>query len=41
MPTICKNPTSEELEELASNGEVRAIFDVTDVYAWDPNHRLL
>jgi hypothetical protein len=36
MPKICKNPTSEELEQLASNGEVRAIFDITDVYVWDP-----
>jgi hypothetical protein len=31
MPKICKNPTSEELEQLASNGEVRAIFDIADV----------
>ena len=36
MPKICKNPTSEELEQLASNGEVRAIFDIADVYVWDP-----
>ena len=36
MPKICKKPTSEELEQLASNGKVRAIFDVRDVYAWDP-----
>ena len=35
-PEICKNPTSQELEQLASSGQVRAIFDVTDVYAWDP-----
>jgi hypothetical protein len=35
-PQICKNPTSQELEQLASSGQVRAIFDVTDAYAWDP-----
>ena len=33
---ICKNPTLQELEQLASGGEVRAILDATDVYAWNP-----
>ena len=35
-PQICKNPTSHELDQLASSGQVRAILDATDVYAWDP-----
>jgi hypothetical protein len=35
-PQIRKNPTSQELEQLASNGQVRAILDVRDAYAWDP-----
>ena len=33
---ICKNPTLQELGQVASSGEVRAILDATDVYAWNP-----
>ena len=34
--SIYKNPTQEELDGIASDGQVRAIFTAKDVYTWNP-----
>jgi hypothetical protein len=33
---VYTNPTAEELEQVSSGGEVRAIFEATNLYAWNP-----